>query len=112
GPACYGKQGPLTVTDLNLILGKLPVTDFPIPLDKDAALAKLKELHHTIEFETCGNHDLIELAEGYLQIANANMAQAIRTVSIARGYAPEQYLLVSFGVPVLNMPVASLIRLA
>ncbi len=97
GPACYGKQGPLTVTDLNLILGKLPVTDFPIPLDKDAALAKLKELHHTIEFETCGNHDLIELAEGYLQIANANMAQAIRTVSIARGYAPEQYLLVSFG---------------
>ena len=37
------------------------------------------------------------LAEGYLEIANTNMAQAIRTVSIARGYAPEQYLLVSFG---------------
>ena len=97
GPACYGKQGPLTVTDLNLILGKLPVADFPIPLDKNAALAKLQELHSTIEFETGCNHDPIELAEGYLKIANANMAQAIRTVSIARGYAPEQYLLVSFG---------------
>ena len=97
GPACYGKQGPLTVTDLNLILGKLPVADFPIPLDKDAALAKLKELHSTIEIETCFKHDTIELAEGYLEIANTNMAQAIRTVSIARGYAPAQYLLVSFG---------------
>ena len=97
GPACYGKQGPLTVTDLNLVLGKLPVADFPIPLDKDAALAKLKELHSTIEIETCCQHDTIELAEGYLEIANTNMAQAIRTVSIARGYAPEQYLLVSFG---------------
>ena len=97
GPACYGKQGPLTVTDLNLILGKLPVAEFPIPLDKDAALAKLKELHSIIEVETCYQHDPIELAEGYLKIANTNMAQAIRTVSIARGYAPEQYLLVSFG---------------
>ncbi|MDE0818834.1 MAG: hydantoinase/oxoprolinase family protein, partial [Pirellulaceae bacterium] len=76
GPACYGKQGPLTVTDLNLILGKLPVADFPIPLDKDAALAKLKELHSTIEIETCFKHDTIELAEGYLEIANTNMAQA------------------------------------
>ena len=97
GPACYGKQGPLTVTDLNLILGKLPVAEFPIPLDKDAAVAKLKELHRTIEAETCCQHDPIALAEGYLEIANTNMAQAIRTVSIARGYAPEQYLLVSFG---------------
>ncbi|MBT5123362.1 MAG: hydantoinase, partial [Planctomycetaceae bacterium] len=97
GPACYGKQGPLTVTDLNLILGKLPVAEFPIPLDKDAALDKLKELRNTIELETCSQHDPIELAEGYLEIANTNMAQAIRTVSIARGYAPEQYLLVSFG---------------
>jgi len=97
GPACYGKQGPLTVTDLNLILGKLPVAEFPIPLDKDAAVAKLKELHSTIEAETCYQHDPIALAEGYLEIANTNMAQAIRTVSIARGYAPEQYLLVSFG---------------
>ena len=97
GPACYGKQGPLTVTDLNLILGKLPVAEFPIPLDKDAAVAKLKELHSTIEAETRCQHDPIALAEGYLEIANTNMAQAIRTVSIARGYAPEQYLLVSFG---------------
>ena len=97
GPACYGKQGALTVTDINLILGKLSVAEFPIPLDKDAALAKLKELHSTIEVETCCQHDLIELAEGYLEIANTNMAQAIRTVSITRGYAPEQYLLVSFG---------------
>jgi 5-oxoprolinase (ATP-hydrolysing) len=97
GPACYGKQGPLTVTDLNLILGLLPVADFPIPLDKDAALAKLQELHRTIELETCCKYEPSELAQGYLEIANTNMAQAIRTVSIARGYAPEQYLLVSFG---------------
>jgi 5-oxoprolinase (ATP-hydrolysing) len=97
GPACYGKQGPLTVTDLNLIVGKLSSANFPIPLHKDAALAKLKELHSTIEVESYCNHDPIELAEGYLEIANTNMAQAIRTVSIARGYAPEQYLLVSFG---------------
>ncbi len=97
GPACYGKQGPLTVTDLNLVLGKIQTQYFPIPLNKQAALDRLQTLAMEIEQSTGIIYQPVELAEGLLEIANTNMTQAIRTVSVARGYDPQDYLLVSFG---------------
>ncbi|MBI2893679.1 MAG: hydantoinase B/oxoprolinase family protein [Deltaproteobacteria bacterium] len=93
GPACYGRGGPLTVTDLNLLLGKLP--RFPFPLDRNAAERRLAELCAQI-VDGHGRRP-IELAEGLVAIANAAMARAIRAISVHRGYDPAEYTLVPFG---------------
>ncbi|MEM7452778.1 MAG: hydantoinase B/oxoprolinase family protein [Planctomycetota bacterium] len=96
GPACYGRGGPLTVTDLNLWLGRIHTDRFPLPLNRDAVRTRLDELCGELRdsgFEY-SNH---QLAEGLLSIANNNMAEAIRSVSVARGYDPRDYVLMSFG---------------
>ncbi|TWU22832.1 hydantoinase B/oxoprolinase family protein [Bythopirellula polymerisocia] len=97
GPACYGRGGPLTVTDLNFFLGRIAVDRFPFRLDRKAVERQLDSLTTEVltatgETLTCG-----ELAEGLLTIANANMVRAIRGVSIAKGADPADYLLVPFG---------------
>ncbi len=92
GPACYGRGGPLTITDVNLVLGRLAIDALPFPLDLDAAHRALDALRARI-----GRYTRNELAEGYVRIANAKMAAAIRKISIARGYDPRDYTLVSFG---------------
>jgi 5-oxoprolinase (ATP-hydrolysing) len=98
GPACYGAGGPLTVTDLNVFLGRVLPQHFPFPLNTDAVTQRLSSLQSdmlaaglTIE------GSLQQLAEGLLQIANDNMVQAIRKVSVSKGYHPADYALVSFG---------------
>jgi 5-oxoprolinase (ATP-hydrolysing) len=98
GPACYGRGGPLTVTDLNLALGRLPAERFPFPLDSAAVAARLHELCEQVAAAPLGRtYDPLELAEGLLSLANATMARAIRRVSIAKGYDPADYALVTFG---------------
>src|SRR5204863_4650786 len=94
GPACYGRGGPLTVTDCNLILGRILPEHFPFPLDRAAALRRLDEIASHLTSE---DRSPEELAEGFLRIANANMAQAIRSISLAKGYDPRAYALVAFG---------------
>lgn len=91
GPACYGRGGPLTVTDLNLWLGRIVPSRFPFPLDRIAVERRLTELQARVE----GNLDA--LADGLCRIANANMVRAIRRISVARGYDPADYVLVCFG---------------
>jgi 5-oxoprolinase (ATP-hydrolysing) len=96
GPACYGGGGPLTITDINLFLGRVAQQEFPIPLDEDAVERRLREVHQAVE-QAGFDLTLQQLAEGFLEIANNNMASAIRSISVSQGYDPSDYLLVSFG---------------
>jgi len=97
GPACYGRGGPLAVTDLNVALGKVPADQFPFPLDYEAVQVRLESLCETIETATGKRLEPRELAEGFLQVANANMAEAIRSISVAQGYDPSEFAMVAFG---------------
>ena len=97
GPACYGRGGPLAVTDLNFYLGKIQPDFFPFPLSRSAVQQHLTRLCREITSSTGKEYRLEELAEGFVRIANANMAKAIRSISIAKGCDPRQYVLVSFG---------------
>ncbi len=97
GPACYGQGGPLCVTDLNYYLGKLWPEKFPFPLAGHAVQERLSELSNRIAKATGKQYSLEDLAEGFLQVANANMVKAIGSVSLAKGYDPRDYVLVAFG---------------
>jgi 5-oxoprolinase (ATP-hydrolysing) len=98
GPACYGRGGPLTVTDVNLFLGRIVPARFPIPLDRPAVERHLERLCQEIAASPLGkSYTPLELAEGFVQIANANMVRAIRKISVARGYDPRDYVLITFG---------------
>jgi N-methylhydantoinase A len=93
GPACYQKGGILpTVTDANLVLGRLgnKLGDQLI-LDVGRAEKALAPLCEKTGFS------LIELASGIVQVANANMCQGIRVVSVERGYDPRDFVLLAFG---------------
>lgn len=98
GPACYGRGGPLTVTDVNLYLGKILPARFPFPLDRRAVEERLETLCAEIAASPMGKqYTPIELAEGFCRIANASMVRPIRKISVARGYDPADYALVTFG---------------
>jgi 5-oxoprolinase (ATP-hydrolysing) len=98
GPACYGRGGPLTVTDVNLALGRILPARFPFPLDQRAVERRLEELCRRVAASPLGRqYSPVELAQGFVDIANANMVRAIRRISVARGYDPEDYVLVTFG---------------
>ena len=97
GPACYGRGGPLTVTDLNYFLGRIVVERFPFELNHAAVVTRLEILANDVRKTTGEQLTLEQLAEGLLQIANANMARAVRGISVAKGANPEDYLLVAFG---------------
>lgn len=93
GPACYGKGGPLTITDVNLLLGRFDPSKAPIPLDLDAAQQRLRELHA----KTDGTLDETELLHALLRLAIEHMADAIRRISIGEGYDPADHALLAFG---------------
>lgn len=98
GPASYGRGGPLTVTDMNLFLGKLLPDRFPFPLDIRTVEEKLLHLRDEIAQSARGvRYSLQELADGFIQVANSNMVRPIRSISISRGYDPRDYVLVAFG---------------
>lgn len=97
GPACYGAGGPLTLTDVNLLLGKLSEKNFSIPVDRNAAERKLNALLEEIAGASQQNPSRDEILEGFISIANETMAGAIRKISLGRGYDPADYTMVSFG---------------
>ncbi len=106
GPASYRRGGPLAVTDCNVVLGKIQPDQFPsvfgpdgdAPLDADAARSKFEELSAQIAEET-GQPPMNpeELAEGFLRIAVENMANAIKKISVQRGYDVTKYTMNCFG---------------
>lgn len=96
GPACYGAGGPLTVTDVNLLLGRLDATQFEIPVNGPAAQAALNQLHQQMLAD--GSEATIDdLLSGLVAIADDRMAAAIRRVSLERGVDPTRFTLVAFG---------------
>ncbi len=97
GPACYGRGGPLCLTDVNVFLGRISPDLFPFPLDRDAVERRLHELVERITLATGRRYDPYELAAGYVSIANAHMVAAIKKISVQRGYDPREHVLVSFG---------------
>lgn len=96
GPACYGNGGPLTVTDVNLYLGRIVQNQFPFELSIKSVYQRLDEICRQMN-DAGFSIQRDDLATGFLQIANNNMAAAIRVVSVAKGYDPRDYVLVSFG---------------
>ncbi|WP_080240996.1 hydantoinase B/oxoprolinase family protein [Spirosoma rigui] len=97
GPACYGAGGPLTITDINLLLGKLHPRQFGIPVFMERAEAALQAVIRQISRKTGTTPDTIGLLRGFEHIANETMAGAIRKISVARGFDPRAYSLLVFG---------------
>jgi 5-oxoprolinase (ATP-hydrolysing) len=97
GPACYGAGGPLTLTDVNLLLGRLDSRRFGIPIDLPAAEAAARGLAAAVELSRGVATDLDRLLSGLLDIANERMAEAVRRISIRQGYRPSEFALVAFG---------------
>jgi 5-oxoprolinase (ATP-hydrolysing) len=100
GPACYRRGGPITVTDCNVALGRLPPQFFPkifgpngdLPLDTEIVRSRFSELAKEVK-DLSGEN----LASGFLRIAVENMANAIKKISVAQGYDVTRYTLVTFG---------------
>ena len=105
GPACYRNGGPLTVTDCNLLLGRIVPERFPAvfgpggdePLDPAAARARIEDVAAAVHTATGTSLSAEEIAEGFLAIANENMVAAIRKISVARGHDVSLYTLACFG---------------
>jgi 5-oxoprolinase (ATP-hydrolysing) len=97
GPACYGRGGPLAVTDLNFYLGRIAAERFPFPLSRSAVESRLMSLAGEIQQATGKHYDLSELCEGLVRVANSNMVKAIQSISVAKGCDPREYVLVAFG---------------
>jgi N-methylhydantoinase A len=96
GPICYGKGERPTVTDANLLLGRLPADQFlggdfqlDLPRTQKIVAQWLKTNHSNLSLE--------DFAAGVVRVVNANMEKAIRVVSIERGHDPRQFSLVAFG---------------
>ncbi|HXV76761.1 MAG TPA: hydantoinase B/oxoprolinase family protein, partial [Candidatus Polarisedimenticolaceae bacterium] len=97
GPACYGAGGPLTLTDVNLLLGRLDASRFGIPVDRRAAERRLGQLLAALADHTGEPVDAEAVLRGLIAIADETMADAIRRISLRRGYDPSDYVLVAFG---------------
>ncbi|MEL6646777.1 MAG: hydantoinase B/oxoprolinase family protein [Pseudomonadota bacterium] len=106
GPACYRRGGPLTVTDCNVMLGKLNPDHFPAvfgpegnaPLDAHIVRQKFQSLAETVAQATDeAPRSAEDMAEGFLRIAVDNMANAIKKISVQRGHDVTQYTLQCFG---------------
>ncbi|RCK36181.1 hydantoinase B/oxoprolinase family protein [Thalassospira xiamenensis] len=105
GPAAYRRGGPLAVTDINVMLGKVQPEFFPNvfgpegnePLDADAVKAGFADMALKIKEATGQVRTPEEVAEGFLRIAVENMANAIKQISVQRGYDVTDYVLQCFG---------------
>jgi 5-oxoprolinase (ATP-hydrolysing) len=105
GPASYRRGGPLATTDANVLLGKIQPEWFPKvfgpagdePLDRDVVRQRFQALAAQVAGATGRPTTPEQLAEGFLQIAVQNMANAIKRISVARGYDVTQYTLQCFG---------------
>ncbi|PIV73151.1 MAG: 5-oxoprolinase, partial [Rhodocyclales bacterium CG17_big_fil_post_rev_8_21_14_2_50_68_7] len=105
GPACYRNGGPLTVTDCNVMLGKIQPGFFPAifgergdqPIEVEAVRGRFAALARDIREATADARSPEQVAEGFIDIAVENMANAIKKISVQRGYDITRYTLVCFG---------------
>src|SRR5450432_3060846 len=105
GPASYRRGGPLTVTDCNIMVGKIDPALFPavfgasgdLPLDAAIVRTKFAVLAQELASATASTRSPEEVAEGFLKIAVDNMAHAIKHISVERGYDVTEYTLCCFG---------------
>ncbi|MEU6276965.1 hydantoinase B/oxoprolinase family protein [Streptomyces populi] len=105
GPACYRNGGPLTVTDANVALGRVQPAHFPKvfgpggdqPLDDALVHDRFTALAHEIHERTGDDRTPEQVAEGYLQIAVANIANAVKRISVQKGHDVTRYTLTTFG---------------
>ncbi|MDB5838602.1 MAG: 5-oxoprolinase [Herminiimonas sp.] len=105
GPASYRRGGQLAVTDCNVMLGKIQPDYFPAvfgpqadqPLDRAAVAQKFSDLAETIFQATGKRRTPEEVAEGFIEIAVGNMANAIKFISVQRGHDVTEYTLATFG---------------
>jgi len=105
GPASYRRGGPLATTDANVLLGRIQAAHFPRvfgpradePLDEAGVRVRFEQLAADVRRSTGRDTGAEALAEGFLQIAVQNMANAIKRISVARGYDVTQYTLQCFG---------------
>ena len=98
GPLCYGRSSAraLCVSDVNLALGRLVTHRFPFPLTLAPVEGALERI--AVELREAGHFtDVQSVAEGFFEIANRNMAEALRKVSVARGFDLREHALVVFG---------------
>ncbi|MBF0358172.1 MAG: hydantoinase B/oxoprolinase family protein [Magnetococcales bacterium] len=105
GPACYGLGGPGTITDANLVLGRIVPDFFPKlfgpnrdgALDLGAARERISELLEKVNGVTGQNYTIESLALGYICIANEAMGRPVKNLSVARGYDLREHALICFG---------------
>jgi len=105
GPACYRGGGPLAVTDANVMLGRIQPAHFPAvfgpggdqPLDADIVRRKFTDLAADIRAATGDDRSPEQVAEGFLRIAVANMANAVKKISVQKGHDVTRYVLTTFG---------------
>ena len=105
GPACYRRGGPLTITDCNVMLGKVQPAFFPSlfgpngdqPLDVAAVEARFADICAQVERDTGRTMTPHDAAQGFIAVAVASMANAIKRISVARGHDVSRYTLASFG---------------
>ena len=105
GPACYRRGGPLTVTDANVMLGRIQSAHFPAvfgpgadqPIDVNVVREEFAKLAADVSEATGQDRSPESLAQGFIDIAVANMANAIKKISVQRGYDITRYTLTTFG---------------
>lgn len=105
GPVCYRNNGPLTITDCNVMIGKLQPDLFPCvfgemgdqPIDAVEVRNQFTELSKTIRQQTDDIRSPEEVASGFLAVAVGNMSNAIKKISVQRGYDVTRYTLCCFG---------------
>ncbi|WP_234531852.1 hydantoinase B/oxoprolinase family protein [Streptomyces shenzhenensis] len=105
GPACYRGGGPLAVTDANVMLGRVQAAHFPHvfgpdgdqPLDDALVRDRFTELARQIREQTGDDRTPEQVAEGYLSIAVANIANAVKRISVQKGHDVTRYALTTFG---------------
>ncbi|MGC4033946.1 MAG: hydantoinase/oxoprolinase family protein [Tepidisphaeraceae bacterium] len=96
-PACYGAGGPLTITDVNVLLGRLNPKNFAIPIDVNKSQVALNDLLKKIKKRTGKSSNASSILQSLAQIANEKMAEAIRKISVQEGHDPRAFTLLSFG---------------
>ncbi len=105
GPACYRRGGPATITDCNLVLGRIQAEWFPRvfgprgdePLDREAARGRLAAIAAEVEADTGRRPDVEAVAAGLIDVAVARMSYAVRELALRQGHDPAQFTLLCFG---------------
>lgn len=97
GPACYGSNGPLTITDVNMLLGRLDEDSFSIPINSNRSKDVLQPILRQLKNKKREKVKAEYVLQSFIDIANEKMAEAIRKISIQKGHDPREYTLLCFG---------------